>query len=153
MDGAFTTPGIEALADSSRTNEFATEARLSLERAFVEEHRIEDAAIELKTMRMSSNVLHRQVRQVVIEFLVDKIDVAGDAAAQKQSIGKVIGRWGPLLNELGALDGQETVELLQVRVSNVQGCRLTPLLRSAALGPSTLTCSCTFSARSTWRMW
>ncbi|KAH7107522.1 nucleotide-diphospho-sugar transferase [Auriculariales sp. MPI-PUGE-AT-0066] len=111
--GAFTTPGLEALTNASRTNEFAREARLTLDRAYDEDHVVENLAIELKTMRMSSNVQHGQVRDVVVRFLLDKVDISGDAAAQKASIERIVGRWGPLLPQLGALDGQETVTLLQ----------------------------------------
>ncbi|EJD53073.1 nucleotide-diphospho-sugar transferase [Auricularia subglabra TFB-10046 SS5] len=117
--GVPSTPGLSLLENAaSRAGEFESEAQLSLERAYAEGHRIEDAAIELKTLRMSSNVPQRQVRDAVVRFLVNKIDlVEGNPAAQKQAIARVVDRWGPLLNSLGAADSEETVELLQKHCS------------------------------------
>lgn len=125
--GALSTPGLSLLENaSSRAVEFESEAQLSLERAFNEGHRIEDAVIELKTLRMSSNVPQRQVLNAVVRFLVEKIQlVEGNVQQQKAAIAKVVQRWGPLLNSLGAADGEETIELLQVRRAGVglrRGC-------------------------------
>ncbi|KZV79640.1 nucleotide-diphospho-sugar transferase [Exidia glandulosa HHB12029] len=117
--GQLSTPGLALLGDgSSRAVEFESEAQLSLERAYNEGHRIEDAAIELKTLRMSSNVEQRQVLNAVVGFIVDKIElVEGNVPQQKAVINKIVQRWGPLLNSLGAGDGEETVELLQKHCS------------------------------------
>jgi translation initiation factor eIF-2B subunit epsilon len=111
---------------SQPNSEFESEVRLSLERAFEEGHSVDNAAVELKTLRMASNVELTLVRKAVIASIVDKIDlIEGDAAAQRKAIGSVISRWGDLINRIGGVDGVETVTILQVcRFSEAYVCLL-----------------------------
>ena len=95
--------------------EFRSEVTQSLERAFAEEHSIDNAAVELKTLRMASNVPLSLVREAVISAVVDRIPmVDGGGALQRQEIAKVIERWGELINKIGGINPVESVALLQV---------------------------------------
>lgn len=89
--------------------------RQSLERAFAEDHSIDNAAVELKTLRMASNVDLKRVRESVVAAIVEKIQVVqGDATAQRKEIVSIVQRWGPLIDKIGGVDPVETVEVLQV---------------------------------------
>lgn len=97
--------------------EFRTEVTQSLERAFAEGHSVDNAAVELKTLRMASNVPLIRVKEAVITAIVEKIPmVEGDAASQRMEISRVIGRWGELINRIGGVDPVETISILQVIV-------------------------------------
>lgn len=107
--------GLHARAAQS---EFRAEAAQSLERAFAEGHSVDNAAVELKTLRMASNVPLREVREAVVGAIVEKVEVVeGDAAGQRKEIAKVVGRWGRLIDLIGGMDPVETVEVLQVRAT------------------------------------
>ncbi|KIM49219.1 hypothetical protein M413DRAFT_438384 [Hebeloma cylindrosporum] len=94
--------------------EFRTEVQQSLERAFTEGHSVENASVELKTLRMASNVPLRRVKEAVVAAIVEKINVVdGDAGLQRKEIGTVVGRWGELIDRIGGVDPVETVSILQ----------------------------------------
>ena len=95
--------------------EFRTEVTQSLERAFVEGHSVDNAAVELKTLRMASNVPLIRVKEAVVAAIVEKIPmVEGDAPSQRREIHRVISRWGELINRIGGVDPVETISILQV---------------------------------------
>jgi translation initiation factor eIF-2B subunit epsilon len=72
--------------------------------------------VELKTLRMASNVPLRRVREAVVAGIVGRIRIVpGDVVAQRKAIANVVGRWGELINKIGGVDGVETVAVLQVR--------------------------------------
>ena len=99
--------------------EFKAEVTQSLERAFEEGHSVDNAAVELKTLRMASNVSLTRVREAIIAALVDRIRVVGPEegpAKQKAEVENVLGRWGELINKIGGVDGVETISILQVLV-------------------------------------
>jgi translation initiation factor eIF-2B subunit epsilon len=105
-----------ALASGGQDEEFKTEVRLSLERAFNEGHSIDNAAVELKTLRMASNVPIARVREAVVEGIVDRIPIVeGDTAQQRKEIAAMIDRWGSLITQIGGVDEVETIVTLQVR--------------------------------------
>lgn len=52
--------------------EFRAEVKQSLDRAFYEDHSVDNAAVELKTLRMASNVSLTRVREAVIAAIVEK---------------------------------------------------------------------------------
>ena len=115
MTGAPHISNLSALSDAAAENEFQAEVAQSLERAFAEGHTIENAAVELKTLRMASNVELRRVREAVVAAIVDRIPILqGDPAAQRREIAKIIGRWGGLIDQIGGVDAVETCEVLQV---------------------------------------
>ena len=108
-------PAASAVATvSASEQEFQTEVRLSLERAFSEGHSLENASVELKTLRMASNVPLRRVREAVVAGIVEKIALVEGAVPQRVEIKKWIDRWGNLINLIGGVDGVETVSILQV---------------------------------------
>lgn len=77
---------------------------------------MDNAAVELKTLRMASNVPLRRVREAVVDAIVEKIPlVDGDVVEQKKEIWVVVKRWGELINRIGGVDAVETVSVLQVR--------------------------------------
>ena len=105
-----TTPG-----DVEAEYEFRNEVKQSLERAFAENHSVDNAAVELKTLRMASNVSLNRVREAVIAAIVGRIAIVpGGVAAQRKEITSVIDRWGELINKIGGVDAVETVSILQV---------------------------------------
>ncbi|KAI0273684.1 nucleotide-diphospho-sugar transferase [Gloeopeniophorella convolvens] len=100
-------------AISAGEQEFQTEVRLSLDRAFSEGHSLENASVELKTLRMASNVPLRRVREAVVAGIVEQIPLVDDAVPQRVEIKKMIDRWGDLINLIGGVDGVETISILQ----------------------------------------
>jgi translation initiation factor eIF-2B subunit epsilon len=111
-------PSLDPLlpAGTMREKEFRVEVAQSLERAFAEGHSVDNAAVELKTLRMASNVPLSRVREAVISAIVEDIKIVDGAEPQRTEIGRVIGRWGELVNKIGGRDAVETVSALQVRV-------------------------------------
>ncbi|KAI9065143.1 nucleotide-diphospho-sugar transferase [Trametes sanguinea] len=105
---------IHTLSSAAAETEFRSEVAQSLERAFAEGHSVENAAVELKTLRMASNVPLRRVREAVVGAIVDRVPlVPGDPAAQRAEIAAFVRRWGPLIDQIGGVDPVETVEVLQ----------------------------------------
>ena len=97
--------------------EFKVEVTQSLERAFEEGHSVDNAAVELKTLRMASNVPLTRVREAIIAALVGRIRVVNPEegpAKQTAEVEKVVERWGELINRIGGVDGVETISILQV---------------------------------------
>lgn len=93
-----TIAGLASLAPASSQNDFISECHQSLDRSFLEGHTVDNASIELKTLRMASNVPLDKVREVVIPFILKRcVDANGVAA--------IIERWGGLITSLTA--GQE----------------------------------------------
>ncbi|KAI0720955.1 nucleotide-diphospho-sugar transferase [Cerioporus squamosus] len=113
-DPSLQTSAIHTLSSAAAETEFRSEVAQSLERAFDEGHSVENAAVELKTLRMASNVPLRRVREAVVGAIVDRVPlVPGDPAAQRAEIAKMVRRWGPLIDKIGGVDPVETVEALQ----------------------------------------
>jgi len=104
-----------AQADSAALSEFRHEVTQSLDRAFAEGHSVDNAAVELKTLRMASNVPLRMVREAVVAAIVSRIKIVeGGGLPQRQEIAAMIGRWGGLIDKIGGVDAVETIEILQV---------------------------------------
>jgi len=95
-------------------SEFRIEVAQSLERAFAEGHSVDNAAVELKTLRMASNVPLSRVREAVVAAIVEDIKIVDGALPQRKEISRVVGRWGELINKIGGVDAIETVSALQV---------------------------------------
>ncbi|KAI0302086.1 nucleotide-diphospho-sugar transferase [Russula brevipes] len=103
---------------SASEQEFQTEVRLSLDRAFSEGHSLENASVELKTLRMASNVPLRRVREAVVAGIVEKIPLVPGPVPQRVEIKNWMDRWGELINLIGGVDGVETVSILQYHCAN-----------------------------------
>ncbi|KAG1891245.1 nucleotide-diphospho-sugar transferase [Suillus subluteus] len=102
-----TPSNLVAQADSAVISEFQQEVKQSLDRAFAEGHSVDNAAVELKTLRMASNVSLRLA-------IVSRIKImAGGGIPQRQEIASMIARWGGLIDKIGGVDPVETVEVLQ----------------------------------------
>jgi translation initiation factor eIF-2B subunit epsilon len=126
---------LAASVDARLESEFKHEVELSLERAFAEGHSVDNAAVELKTLRMASNVPLIRVREAVVGAIVERIDIVeGGGAAQRKEITSVVARWGNLINQIGGVDAVETVSVLQVN-ELLTTCHGNPLLN---LHPGTL---------------
>ncbi len=94
-------PSSDAIAE----NEFRAEVTQSLERAFAEGHSIDNAAVELKTLRMASNVPLSRVREAVVAAIVERVRIVeSGGAAQRAEIINVIQRWGGLIDRIGGVD-------------------------------------------------
>lgn len=93
---------------------FVVEAKASLERALKEDHTVDNASIELKTLRMASNVALSEVREVVIQFLCSTCETDCDSGASVRdrltAMSKIVSRWGSLLGKLGQMGEQDMVE-------------------------------------------
>ena len=114
---SISTPATSGKGISREELEFKAEVTQSLERAFEEGHSVDNAAVELKTLRMASNVPLTRVREAIIAALVDRIRVVSPEegpAKQKAEVEDVVGRWGELINKIGGVDGVETISILQV---------------------------------------
>lgn len=99
--------------------EFRAEVKQSLDRAFAEGHSVDNAAVELKTLRMASNVSLTRVRQAVITAIVERVPLVDSGPVQqRREIASVIGRWGPLIDKIGGVDAVETVCLLQAHCAS-----------------------------------
>ncbi|KAJ7098016.1 nucleotide-diphospho-sugar transferase [Mycena belliarum] len=99
-------------------DEFRVEVAQSLERAFAEGHSVENAAVELKTLRMASNVPLSRVREAVVGAIVEHMEVVEGAAGQRREIQRVVGRWGRLIDLIGGVDAVETVSALQMHCAS-----------------------------------
>ncbi|KAK0459629.1 nucleotide-diphospho-sugar transferase [Desarmillaria tabescens] len=112
---AINLPSSDAIAES----EFRAEVTQSLERAFAEGHSIDNAAVELKTLRMASNVPLSRVREAVVAAIVERIKIVeSGSAAQRTEISNVIQRWGGLIDRIGGIDAIETISVLQTHCSS-----------------------------------
>ncbi|CAE6414321.1 unnamed protein product [Rhizoctonia solani] len=118
-------PGLPSLDAAS---DFQSECTQSLKRAFDEEHTVDNAAIELKTLRMASNVPLPQVREAIVAFIIQKLS---DEGAGRPEVKKMFTRWGGLLRQIGGYDEAET--LLQFQ----RACCKTP--ERSRLFPAVLT--------------
>ncbi|KAG0657642.1 hypothetical protein C6P46_006296 [Rhodotorula mucilaginosa] len=76
-----------------KQSEFVTECVHSLDRSFAEGHTVDNAAIELKTLRMASNVPLNEVRAVVVPYVLRRAGGASGAA-------DTLERWGGLIASL-----------------------------------------------------
>ena len=90
-------PTVHGLSSLSTTEtsqaDFQSECLQSLERSFAESHTVDNAAIELKTLRMASNVPLGQVRDVVVPFVLAR-------AVDPASVPSLVKRWGGLIESL-----------------------------------------------------
>lgn len=113
-----------AQADSAAISEFQHEVTQSLDRAFAEGHSVDNAAVELKTLRMASNVPLRLVREAVVAAIVSRIKIVdGGGLPQRQEIAAMISRWGSLIDRIGGVDAVETIEILQVMMTTQDVCQ------------------------------
>lgn len=99
---------VEKQAAVRRLREFRAEATASLERAFEENHTVDDASIELKTLRMASNVPLKEVRKTVVAFILNKCE----PDRPKDMLG-VLDKWCPLISVVASDDQIEALTIVQ----------------------------------------
>lgn len=80
--------------DSDPLRDFVSECTQSLDRSFAEGHTVDNAAIELKTLRMASNVDLAEVRKIVIPYLLRR------AERNSAAVPALVARWGGLVSSL-----------------------------------------------------
>lgn len=100
---------LEQAASDARLAEFVSEATASLQRALEEGHTVDNASIELKTLRMASNVALSDVRAVTVNVLLGRCK-PGDA----RQVQQLMSRWGQLISLVSSDDEQECIGLIQV---------------------------------------
>lgn len=83
---------------NAAANSFKSECIQSLERSFAENHTVENASIEIKTLRMASNVPLATVRAVTIPFILSH-------ATNAHAVGALLARWGGLIASLNGEQG------------------------------------------------
>lgn len=105
--------------DSDPLRDFVSECTQSLDRSFAEGHTVDNAAIELKTLRMASNVDLSEVRKIVIPYLLRR------AERNSALVPQLVERWGGLVSSLtGEGEGAMVHCLLEVQrfvASQVEG--------------------------------
>lgn len=99
---------LEKEAVSARLAEFETEAKASLTRALEENHSIDNASLELKTLRMASNVSLRDVQKVVIETLLDRCK-----PSDPKEVQLLVSRWGKLIAQVSQNDEMQAIVVMQ----------------------------------------
>lgn len=95
--------GLESLQPADSQSDFLSECTQSLDRSFAEDHTVDNAAIELKTLRMASNVPLGQVRELVVPYILARCGPNGANAAA------TLERWGGLIANLTG-DQEEAME-------------------------------------------
>src|SRR5579862_9531806 len=92
-------------SDIITNDEFYVEAEDSLARAFLENHSVENATIELKTLRMATNVTFHEVREAIVSALLNiLVKTPGRARS-------IFAKWGELLARF-IEDGEAQLDVL-----------------------------------------
>ena len=78
-------------SDVNANEEFYSEAEESLARAFLENHSVENATIELKTLRMATNVTFHEVREAIVSALMNIV------VTTPTKVRATFAKWGELL--------------------------------------------------------
>jgi translation initiation factor eIF-2B subunit epsilon len=99
----------EQEASQARSEEFIIEAKASLQRAYEEGHTVDNAAIELKTLRMASNVSLSEVREITVDFLLSKC-----TPNNAKQVQQLMSRWAKLITLVSTDDEADAINLIQV---------------------------------------
>ena len=89
-------PDLPSLSLDAVPPEFHIEARASLERAYEEDHKVENAKLELSTLTMGFNAGIDRAREEVTSFLMSRIDYCGTPVTILASATEIWTRWGEL---------------------------------------------------------
>lgn len=88
--------------DAGPPEAFFSEAAASLARAYEEEHSVENALLELRTLVMGYNAGVDRAREEVVSFLMSKISLEGGAAKVLADGVRIWSRWGKLAEALSS---------------------------------------------------
>jgi len=114
--GTATDGSSASAATIRRLLDFRSEATASLSRALAENHTLDNASIELKTLRMASNVTLLELRATVLASLMGAAERAMRGSGGVAAFGKVWSRWGGLIKAVASevADQVQVVTILQV---------------------------------------
>lgn len=97
-------------------DEFGREAFQTIKRGVDENIRLDDIALELKTLRMANNADMDRVKVMVVAFFLKQMPiVTGDSAKQKEVAKDIFGKWGSLITTLCQGEMHKALLRLQVR--------------------------------------
>ncbi|PWN40028.1 hypothetical protein IE81DRAFT_325959 [Ceraceosorus guamensis] len=125
-EGEEATTAADRQAARERLEEFDSEARASLARAFAEGHSVENASVELKTLRMASNVPLSQVRRTAIAVVLERCD-----PNNPKWTAAVFDKWGKLIQSIAEDDEVEAIGFFQeyCATQSSYSCLFIPLLK------------------------
>ncbi|KDN53379.1 hypothetical protein K437DRAFT_230602 [Tilletiaria anomala UBC 951] len=126
LSGSAATAGEKAAAQQ-RLVDFHEEALASLNRAYDEKHQISNISIELKTLRMSSNVPPKEVCSTVVAFTLSKCD-----ATKPKELVETMDHWGELIASVASDDEIEAISVMQAycaAFNETHGRLFVPLLK------------------------
>ena len=95
-------PDIPTLSLDAVPPAFHIEARASLERAYEEDHTVENARLELSTLTMGFNAGVDRAREEVTSYLMSRIDYSGTPITILASATATWARWGELASGLSS---------------------------------------------------
>lgn len=112
--------GVSGIGQVGSTGDFLTEAVHSLDRAFVEGVTVDNALLELKTLRMASNVPQSRLRSTVVSYLCTKASEGDKTSAEAV---KVVKRWAGLI---AGLVGEDELAMADTLVALQRHCAEDP---------------------------
>nr|XP_019013988.1 translation initiation factor eIF-2B subunit epsilon [Kwoniella pini CBS 10737]OCF52769.1 translation initiation factor eIF-2B subunit epsilon [Kwoniella pini CBS 10737] len=104
---ASTLPDIAPLEiDSGPREEFYIEARESLARAYEEDHKVENAALEMRTLVMGENAGQDAARSEILNFFLGKIEINENSTSSEilNETTRIFTRWGGLVRSFSTTD-------------------------------------------------
>ncbi|WWC97600.1 hypothetical protein V866_004484 [Kwoniella sp. B9012] len=102
---ASTLPDLAPLSlNQGPREEFYIEARESLIRAYEEDHKVENAALEMRTLVMGENAGQDAAREEILKFFLSKLTLSGGAGEILQSTVGIFGKWGQLVRSFSTTD-------------------------------------------------
>nr|XP_018266114.1 translation initiation factor eIF-2B subunit epsilon [Kwoniella dejecticola CBS 10117]OBR88272.1 translation initiation factor eIF-2B subunit epsilon [Kwoniella dejecticola CBS 10117] len=104
---ASTLPDIAPLnLGSGPREEFYIEARESLARAYEEDHKVENAALEMRTLVMGENAGQDAARSEILNFFLSKIPISSSTVAGEilKETTRIFERWGGLVRSFSTTD-------------------------------------------------
>nr|XP_019048160.1 translation initiation factor eIF-2B subunit epsilon [Kwoniella bestiolae CBS 10118]OCF27090.1 translation initiation factor eIF-2B subunit epsilon [Kwoniella bestiolae CBS 10118] len=102
---ASTLPDLAPLSlNQGPREEFYIEARESLARAYEEDHKVENAALEMRTLVMGENAGQDAAREEILKFFLSKITLQGGAGEILKSATSMFSRWGGLVRSFATSD-------------------------------------------------
>lgn len=113
-------PDIPSLALDAVDPMFHKEAAASLARAFEEEHSVENARLELRTLVMGYNAGIDAAREECTNFLLSQTEISPNPAAILASVTKIWSRWGELVTSHASDTTNIPLDVQQYCVKNVK---------------------------------
>ncbi|KAL1924486.1 uncharacterized protein VTP21DRAFT_4140 [Calcarisporiella thermophila] len=96
--------------EANRDEDFTREVIGTLDRAFNENHTVDNTALEINTLRMAFNTTFHDLREIVIPWVSKRVDFGADL---DRSVRAVLKRWGSLIGKV-AQDEEDQVDALLI---------------------------------------